>query len=257
MSRWVCVAFSVATFINVGCYQETSESLLDNAGLETEGEGTQPTWAEIAPGVWERPRSEGGFERMGFGAEGFQWALERAHQERVELLGRQQESKILADRLQKNQDLIDYLQTSIDKANEADEHAPLSLTSTDVNSLAAPSPSPSAGVSDSVCGGYYGFNVDFYYNMAGGSVEATASWTEFGPYAPYYKTFHTYAWGLGDSGNPDEDADSIGPFRNSCCVSVGSSAAAYPTFAPQLYGSAYLSVTNGCSASRFYELSNY
>lgn len=59
---------------------------------------------------------------------------------------------------------------------------------------------------------------------------------------------------MGGNEIPVSDTDEKA-FTASCCEYVSSSAAAYVTFSPQLYGSVYLTVTNGCSGFDFYSRS--
>lgn len=259
MNRWLNVVASIAVLAIGGCHQADIADPVDDV-LDSSEEGAEATWQEIAPGVWERPREEGGFERLGFGLEGFRFALERAKQERSTLLAPDYNDVAAVEaRLQKNQELIDYLQTTLDEADEMGENEPLSPTSGEVRARTPPSEPSSSSPSGYVCAGSYNFDIQFYYGMVDGAVQTTASWSEFGPYAPYRKTLHTYsyAWASEYSPSEHEDSDSYGPFSNKCCASVSSYAGVGVTFSPLLFGSAYLSVTNGCSAYRFYEAANY
>jgi hypothetical protein len=114
--------------------------------------------------------------------------------------------------------------------------------------------------SGSFCGGYYGFEVEFAYAMAGGSVTTRGGWTEFGPFAPYTKQFYVYAtgWLYNPNDTPsDQTSASSGPFSHTCCRSVETSAAAYPTFTPVLEGAGYLFGSSGCEAPRYYRAWNY
>jgi hypothetical protein len=259
MNRWLNVTISLAALAIVGCNQADDADPLDDVVSSGE-ESAEITWVEIAPGVWERPRLEGGFERLGFGLQAFEFALERARQERVALLDlRDRDAPDLETRLHKNLELINYLRSTVDEAGEVGEPEPLTPPSVEATSLAASSPSSSSAVSDYVCAGSYNFDIQFYYGMVDGAVATTASWNEFGPYAPYQKTLHTYsyAWAPDYSPSDHTDSDYYGPFSHSCCASVSSYAGVGVTFRPMLYGSAYVSVTSGCSAFRFYEASNY
>jgi hypothetical protein len=259
MNRWLNVVASIAVLAIGGCNQADTADPVDDV-LDSSEEGAEATWQEIAPGVWERPRAEGGFERLGFGLEGFQFALERARKERSTLLAPDYiDGAAVAARLQKNQELIDYLQATLDEADEMDESEPLPLNPSEVTMRASPSDLSSSAPSGYVCAGNYDFDIQFYYGMCDGAVETKASWSEFGPLASYRKTLHTYsyAWTPDYSPSEHEDSDIYGPFSYKCCASVSSYAGVGVTFSPLLYGSAYLSVTNGCSAYRFYEAANY
>lgn len=234
----------------------TDYSMADDQGNTSHSSwalGQANDWFEIAPGVWERQRPEGGSERLGFGTEGFEFALDLALQEHtmvleeIELNGM---AKSASKRLRAIEELIAYLQASLAENEKLGlyEPSPLAPPEDDVQTA-------STG-SQYVCAGTYNFDVSFQLGMAGGSVTSQAGWSEFGPFAPYTKTLHTYAYATYEGRPyPAEDSDQYGPFSGQCCVGVESSASAYPTFFPELYGSTYLSVTNGCYASRFYSAS--
>lgn len=267
MAKWISLAASAAALMISGCYFENDDwTGATQAGRALEQTGSPSMtaahddsegaygWIEIAPGVWERKRPEGGSERLGFGTEGFEFALDQARQERTMLLAQVEigQRAPLSKRLGENQNLIAYLEASLSESRKSNIHEsiPVAPPDDDVH--------PEGTSSDGVCAGYYGFDISFQLGMADGTVTSRADWTEFGPFAPYTKTLHTYAYAAHEAYGEtfvDEDSDSFGPFSGYCCVSVESSATAYPTFAPQLYGSAYLSVTNGCAASRFYSSS--
>lgn len=271
MKQTLSLLVQASVLMSVGCQISTeNDTRLDdtqlhlNANNAETGDNAELTtdWAEISPGVWERSRSDGGFDRMGFGIEGFQFALEQARQERVGLLEGTHESSVsdLNDRLRSNQDLIEYLQSSLDEAKESGLREELPIDPPTINEVTNSSYSPSSSVSDSVCAGSYTFDINFGYSMVDGWVDTAATWSEFGPFAPYKKTLYTYSYAWSESyGQIDykEDEDSFGPFSGHCCVKIQSSATAELTWSPMLYGRAYVSVTNGCSAFRFYESSNY
>jgi hypothetical protein len=269
MHRWFYTLASVLVLATAGCTDEaigTSPEDLDFVPATSEPDARPDkelrpdAWVEISPGVWERPRPEGGFERMGFGTEGFQFALDRAYRERAELLEAHRRRGVATEgeRLSRNQELIDYLQASLSDAAKLGEREALPVTPPGGSRAAVPSESPSATSSGSVCAGNYTFDIDLDIWYIGGSVTSNVQWSEVGPFAPYYKTLHTYAYGwTHDHPGFMEDGDSYGPFRGSCCVSVSSYAHADGTWQPMLYGSAYISVTNGCAGFRFYEASNY
>lgn len=156
--------------------------------------------------------------------------------------------------LRSNQELIEYLQGRLDEAKKSGLRGELPLAPPTVDEV-----TDSSSVSGSVCGGNYTLAITFSYAMTGGVVDTVASWSEFGPYAPYNKTLYTYAYAWTNDGGvtPHEDQDSFGPFSGSCCRVVQSGAGVEPTFSPKLYGRAYVSVTNGCSDFIFHEYANY
>lgn len=212
---------------------QTEEQFLRQAGAG---------WEEIAPGVWEKERADGTFTRVGFGVESFEWALEQA-QNRLERLSRKSAplelQPELGRRMRKTTELVGYLERSIETARAAG----IGLSS-------------KASESGGVCAGYYDLDVSFTCGSSYGQTTSTAGWSEFGPFAPYYKTLHTYAegsWYDKEFGiiRTNTDEDTMGPFRNTCCAEISSNAFALHVNSAELYGSAYISVTNGCSAYRF------
>ena len=265
MRRTMVILITASVLVSAGCqnpavsdtWLDDSRLHLDESNVET-GDNVELTaeWAEVSPGIWERWRFDGGFERMGFGIEGLQFALEQARQERIELLAGVHEWSVsdLNDRLRSNQELIGYLQGSLDEAKQSGLREELPLEPPAFDEVA-----DSSSVSDYVCGGTYTFDINFIYTMTEGWVDTVAGWSEFGPYAPYKKTLYTYAyaWTYDGGISPREDEDSVGPFSYSCCTVIQSGAGVEPTFNPMLYGRAYVSVTNGCSAFRFHEFANY
>lgn len=257
MRRSVYLCVSAVAIMGIGCSQEESSGAFDDAIVESEQESVGASWLEVAPGVWERARFEGGFERMGFGVEGLRFALEQAHKERDGLFKAMKDSSAieLGDRIQKNQALIEYLQDSVDQVTDLDEVEPLPAQSFEVNSLVS---SPSA-VAGGLCDGSYQFDVEFFYGTVYGWVTTNAQWSEYGPFGPYKKNLHTYAYAWDPSGvlPSDVDEDHYGPFRGWCCVGLESTASISPIWSPGLYGSAYVSVTNGCVGFRSYERWNY
>lgn len=220
-----------ATVAQPGAWQ-TEEQFLQNAGSG---------WEEIAPGVYELERADGTFTRVGFGVESFEWALEQA-QSRLERLSRKttrvELQPELERRMRKTSELVGYLERSIETARAQG----VGLSS-------------KASESGSVCAGYYDLDVSFTCSSYG-QTTSTAGWSEFGPFAPYYKTLHTYAeasWYDKEFGitRTNTDEDTFGPFQGECCVEISSNAYALNPNSADLYGSAYVSVTNGCSAYRF------
>ncbi len=245
---------SLAVLAMVGCgaeqgaeeRQATGQTVQAVESTNTEG------WTKIAPGVWERARLAGGVERMGFGREAFEFALQRARFEQATMMIQMKElggsNAALARQMDSNTKRIQFLEKSVEEARVAEALA------MDIEPFASGS---SGSPSGSVCGGSYYFTITFQFGMVDGSVTSKAEWSEFGPFAPYKKTFHTYARASMEDNITNEDSDAYGPFSDDWLVIVTSSASISPTFVPQLYGSTYLSVTDGCSASRFYEAWSY
>lgn len=213
-------------------------------------------WTEISPGVWERSKPEGGHERMGHGVEGFEFALQNARMERVLLGQRRVEkygSRALATRLASNEKLIRYLEDNVTQARASAVQEPLPVTAPEWSNLGS-----SGTPSGSFCAGYFSFTVSFLYGMVDGHVTTRAEWSEFGPFSPYTRSIHTYAYAWTEDHNgAEEDQDDSGPFGRTCCYSQQSNAGVGVTFAPKLYGSAYIAGSSGCTGLRFYESSNY
>lgn len=208
----------------------------------------QPSqWKQVASGVWERPRAGGGTERFGAGRAAFAFALQEATQQHLALLATQgiAPGSASTEEVKRSSERLRFLEQALQSANE--------------------SPPPSKGddllspmVSGNFCAGSYDFTVDMVpYTYA--SVTATANWSEFGPFSPYYKTMNTYARAEMNDGTGfyNVDSDSFGPWRGYCCVNVQSKAITGPTFTPKLYGLAYLTSSNCGDPPRFYEAKNY
>ncbi len=199
-------------------------------------------WTNVAPGVWERTNSEGRHQRLGYGAGGLRAVLDRARHERASLLAHPDRQAVAAQ-LGKNQALIADLEAKL-PAVIADEW----------KDTGEPPISTQGSASGSVCGASYTFDVIAEaLSLVNYKVTATATISEPGPFAPFYKTAGTYTSADGGNGYIDEDSDSIGPFRGTCCAQVSSSAIASLTYSPLLYGLAYLQVTSGCNAFRSYD----
>ncbi|WP_428266221.1 hypothetical protein [Haliangium sp.] len=209
-------------------------------------------WSEVAPGVWERKRGDAGTERVGFGAEGFEYALEQARLRSGVIrsdLARAGASATLVQQLRENDELIVFLEDSLERLWESEVAATSSKPDDDAQT--------EGSTSGSVCNGVYTFDVSFSLGFGSSSVTSQALWGEPGPLAPYQKILHSYAYAAYTDGqglHEDKDSDLYGPFSSLCCAATqASAAAASPT--PTLYGSNYLAVTEGCSAARFYEAS--
>lgn len=236
----VCFALLFAPALAVaqpGIWQ-TEEQFLREAGSD---------WEPVAPGVWQRDRPDGTFTRVGFGPVSFEWALDQARERLARLRAEapdQPEHPSFDRRIRKLQELVFYLERSL-------EEAPSS------GGPEGPGLAAKASESDDVCAGHYTLEVAFTCSSSA-QVESTASWSEPGPLAPYQKTLHTYAeasWYDVDFNQQrtNTDEDSFGPFSSNCCVQVSSSAFADDLITANLYGSAYVSVTDGCDAFRFIE----
>jgi hypothetical protein len=215
-------------------------------------------WTEISPGVWERSKPEGGYERMGYGVEGFEFALQNARMERVLLDTMRVErygSRAAAKRLASNEKLIRYLEDSVSQARASGVHESLPVTAPEWSLLGS-----SGTPSGSFCAGNFSFTVTFYYGMVDGRVTTGAWWSEFGPFSPFTRSIETYAYAwTEDHGGYQVDWDPSGPIGGTCCYYQESSAAVGVTFQPKLYGSAYImgNGASGCMGMRFYESWNY
>lgn len=203
-------------------------------------------WKQISAGVWERPRAGGGTERFGAGRAAFAFALQEATQQHLDLLATEGSAagSAPAEEVERSTERLRFLEQAVESANETPQGKGDDLLS--------------PMVSGRFCAGNYSFTVNMVpYTYA--SVTATANWSEFGPFAPYYKTMNTYARAeMNDgSGFSNVDSDSFGPWRGYCCVNVQSTANTGPTFTPRLYGLAYLTSSNCSDPPRFYEAKNY
>lgn len=220
--------FAVPVTAQSGLWQTEQEFIEWN---DSQG---QP-WNQVAPGTWEMERPDGTIQRLGFGDAAFRHSLAQRQKEYVELLGQVGEQPQLHKRLEATAHAISFLQRSL-----------------------APAEQPATGVQQkasqrtgSVCAGNYDLDTWITHQLAGSTVDASASWSEFGPFAPYTKEMITYAeaqWQNGSQTILDSDYNSTGPFSGTCCVSVSSTAVAYPTYVCDLYSYAYLRVYSGCNA---------
>lgn len=246
MNRRVITIVPMLALAIVGCGVEVDDSgaLLVTDTVE---QASATAWTPIAPGVWERALPEGGFERMGFGAKGLAFALEAAQSEVSERSDAQSERAVAGAAH------IKYLEASLIKAHQVEaelrkngsneELPPLTLT----------------GPSGQLCGGGYNFDITLIPGIAGGGVNVTAEWSEFGPFLPVTKELITHARAeMNDGSGILEDVwDTTGPFGATCCAMSQSSAATGPTFTPKLLGQAFITVQNGCYANLYYEQRNY
>lgn len=193
-------------------------------------------WHQVAPGTWEMERPDGTVQRLGFGEAAFRHSLAQRQREYAELLGQVAEQPQLHKRLEATANAIAFLQRSL---QEADRPA--------AGVVAKANPTETG----SVCAGSYDLDTWITHQLAGSQVDASASWSEPGPFAPYTKEMITYAeakWQNGSQTILDSDYNTTGPFSGSCCVSVSSTAVAYPTYTCDLYSYAYLRVYSGCTA---------
>ncbi|NVJ09272.1 hypothetical protein HUW63_29085 [Myxococcus sp. AM001] len=232
-------------------------SASDEATRPMLSEATPSDWNKVAPGVWERTREDGVREQVGVGTEAAEFELQRVRGQRALLAQAQEKSGTPAafDRQLKESDrYIRVLEANIAEARATGvlEQTPDSLPRF---AQAGTEGSPSG----SVCGGNYSFSVQFSYQMAGGTVTTQGGWSEFGPFSPYSKELYVYAKGwLYSPTDPDphETSNSTGLFSGTCCVSVDTTASAYPTFTPVMEGGGVVLGANGCGF-RSYRAWNY
>jgi hypothetical protein len=209
----------------------------ESTGAQEEQAATSE-WSNVAPGVWERS-VDGRIQRRNVGIDGLRSVLARARAERTQLAAAvEQGASGATEQAAKNQALI----ADLEKALAEMEKDPQRKT-------AVPAADPGMpGIAARACGGNYALTVQmFVLNLANFEVQATSSWSEFGPFGPGQRTLGTYTWGISGNNVRQEDADSVGPFSGSCCASVSSRSGSYVVFSPQLYGLAYVHLTNGCS----------
>ena len=220
-------------------------------------EVTPTEWTRIAPGVWERVREDGVHEQQGIGLEAAEFELRRVRGERAlleQVRSRGDSPESFGARLKESDKLIRVLESGIAEALKTGvlEQTP---DSPPVRTAQGTEGTQSGGI----CAGYYGFDVQFSYSMAGGGVTTQGGWTEFGPFGPFTKEMYVYAKGwLYNANDPavDEQSASTGPFANTCCVSIQASASAYPTFTPVMEGGGVIFGSNGCGF-RSYRAWNY
>ncbi|WP_152622730.1 hypothetical protein [Archangium violaceum] len=184
---------------------------------------------------------------MGIGVQALESELQRLRVQRAllqQVSGMGGTSGALAGYLRESDKRIQFLETHLEEARMEE---PLRLA------LGGSEGTPSGAF----CGGYYGFEVEFSYHMAGGGVTTRAGWTEFGPFGPYTKQLYVQATGWVDGIPPDQTSQMSDPFTATCCVSIETSAGAYPTFTPGLEGVGYIFGSSGCGSPRYFRAWNY
>lgn len=243
MKRFTAVLVPMLAMALVGCTDgESTDGALD----EQDGadEVAAAGWTEIAPSVWERARLQGGFERIGFGADGLAFALETAPRESA-----QEKPERAGD------EHIEYLEASLREAREVESQ----LRAKDPD--AEPPPlygAVLAASSGSVCGGYYGVDISFLPGIAYSEVTTTVDWSDFGPFLPYTLKLRAFAWAAMGDGS----GDSVGNWSTTespgatIAATTQSSAMIGPTFTAKLMGRGYVKTTNGCNTHIYYEARN-
>jgi hypothetical protein len=214
---------------------QTEEEFLSQAG---------PEWSAVAPGVWERETSDDHFVRVGFGIESFLWALDQARDRLDRLTTRSASSpdgRQLERRIDKARQVVEFLEQTLEDASAGND---------DLGSL-----KPKVSDDGPVCNGHYTLDISLTCGYDQASVTSRAEWGEFGPLAPYEKVLHTYAestWYEREIGRTFtfSQEDTTGPFSFACCALSTSTASGSP-YNSDFYGSAYVTVSNGCSAYRF------
>lgn len=195
------------------------------------------SWQPVSPGVWERTLPSGRVQRQSSGIDGLRAVLARARAERAQLSASSFTAPV---QLTKNQKLISELEGMLAKMEQQQEPPIATAADPDVTGGTA-------------CGGSYALGVQTtILSLVDFKVEATARWSEFGPFGPGQRILGTYTSAIGGGGIPQTDSDSLGPFVG-CCASVSSSSIAGVTFTPILYGLAYVQIVNGCNFFRSYE----
>ncbi|MFP2903884.1 hypothetical protein ACLESD_02185 [Pyxidicoccus sp. 3LFB2] len=253
---------AAATLALAACGGEDTLSQGDAVQPSTpsRSELTPRPWAKIAPGVWERVREDGLREQAGIGVEALEFNLQQVRAERAlleEARKASDKTSALDARLRQSDQEIQFLQAGIARARQEGvlEQTPTELPTGSVQAMAGEQGTQSG----SFCGGYFGFDVQFSYGMAGGSVATQGNWTEFGPYGPNLKEYYVIAkaWLYSPGDYPSQaDADQS-TFSHTCCYSTRQvSAGAYPTFTPILEGGGWLLGYGGCGA-RTYKVWNY
>ncbi|GHG98374.1 hypothetical protein [Comamonas sp. JC664] len=229
----------------------------DAVAQPVRNEAAPSDWSKVAPGVWERTREDGVREQVGVGTEAAEFELQRVRGQRAllaQVQGKSGTSAALDRQLAERDQYIQALEKNIAEARAEGvlEQMPESPPRfAQAGTEGAPS--------GSVCGGSYSFNVQFSYHMAGGVVTTEGNFSEFGPYSPYSKELYIYAKGWLYSPtdpNPHETSKSSGLFTARCCVSISTSAIAYPTFTPNMEGGGVVLGANGCGF-RSYRAWNY
>ncbi|MFP2925983.1 hypothetical protein ACLESO_12340 [Pyxidicoccus sp. 3LG] len=212
-------------------------------------------WAQVAPGVWERPRPDGVREQLGVGVHALELELQRVKGQRALL---QQVSaqgvspRELAAQQTDIDKLIHFLESGLATARSAGAAEPPSEEPPLRVAQAGSEGTPSG----SYCAGNYNFQVIISHDILGSSVTSSAQWSEFGPFAELTKNMFTFAttWRDRNPGTPvfQSDSDTTNPFTGSCCKMIQSSARVGSDYNPKLEGSAYIFGDSVCGGPHFY-----
>ncbi len=229
------------------------------AQLDTEGAGasqeeaTAPVtaasskegsaWNNVAPGVWERRTSDGRGQRIGHGLDGLRFSLAQARQEHAQLLSAGPRA---LTQQQKSAELISTLeqrQAELEREGGREARA-------EPGDLLEAMDGP---LYYSVCGA--SFTLDVYRQILGlldVEVHAVATYHDHGAPNSFTKQLDTYTYARVDE-TLVEDEDSSGSFTNTPSYIETRSSSFASTFVPQLYGRAFVTVTNGCSGFKIRE----
>ncbi len=186
-----------------------------------------PEWSQIAEGVYERQTPNGKPQRIGYGLPSFEFYLEVALAERDALVQRVkagERSDCLTKELEGNTAFINHLKAGLEEGYAQ------------------------RGESGSACAGNFNLNPTTGATMVGAWAQSTASWSEFGPYAPYVKHFYVSAKATNLSNNETNCDFDSGSTSYSCCFSIATKKVwAYMTWTYELEAVASLYINNGCS----------
>ncbi len=192
-----------------------------------------PEWSQIAEGVYERQTLNGKAQRIGFGLPSFEYYLEVALSEQAALVQRVnagEKSEGLTKELEGNAAFINHLKAGLEEGYA------------------------NRGESGSGCAGNFNLNPTRGATMVSAWAQSTASWSEFGPYAPYVKHFYVSARATNLSNNTTDFRFNYGSTSYSCCYSIDSGRAwAYQTWSYIVESRAVLYINNGCSLYRVVE----
>lgn len=197
-----------------------------------------PEWTVVADGVYERRKKDGGVQRIGFGLSSFEYYLDKALMKQAALNQRARDgekSDELMKELKGNAAFIAHLQAGLEDGY-------------------------SQKVSDQACNGTYTLNPMVGLTFVDGWAQATASWSEFGPVAPYNKNFYVSARATNTSVSPPDSAydyasDTV---SSTCCFNINSGQVwAYLTWSCELTAIASLYINNGCYFYRIVDSIGY
>lgn len=99
------------------------------------------------------------------------------------------------------------------------------------------------GQSTYTCAGTLAFEPTFYFSMVGGGVDSVVSFTEFGPYAPYWKKMYATAeaWDRNDyAATYQRRVSNSGWFAGTMYKETSAYASVNMTFFPSLRASGYM-----------------